>query len=309
MNTKTLVSFAAAIAFGLVAVVLVRSVLVRNANAEADKTLRPVVVAATQIDRGVATQGFLLKVARFPADGVPTGAFASLTELTGPNSRIALRAFAANEPILESKLAAVGSAPVMSMNLKPGMRAISVKSDEVVGVGGFVVPGDKVDVLVTRQLEQSGNAPTVVQALAEDVLVLGVDQIDDTDKPTVAKAVTLEVTADQAQSISLAKAVGVITLALRQTADDSKLSRKTLSAGDLGGAATHPAVARPARSAAPAAPSGLKVLVTRGTATSSQDIARDYTEVQGMSQTQQAGAKLANATADAEAAIARKLTP
>lgn len=286
MTAKKMIPIGIAVLLGLVAVLLVRSYLTA-ATASASTALRPVVVASVPLSRGASTAAGMLKVVQFPADSIPSGAYTTIAEISGPNARLTLRPIAANEPILAAKLAPVGSAPVMSMNVRPGMRAISVKSDEVVGVGGFLVPGDKVDVLVTRTIGTGANPPTVVQSLAENVVVLGVDQIDETDKPLVAKAITLEVTALQAQSISLAKAVGTITLALRQGSDMTTFDRKMLSAADLGPGlpVAPPTVVAPAprpkaASRAPAGtnrapPIGPQIVVTRGTSIASYNLAQD----------------------------------
>ena len=116
------------------------------------------------------------------------------------------------------------------------MRAIGVRSSDIAGVGGFVLPGDRVDVFVTRTIGSGDEAVTVTQTLAENCRVMGVDQVSDveTDKPIVAKAVTLEVTPDQAQTISLAQSVGAVTLSLRQAADAAPLARRATTAADLG---------------------------------------------------------------------------
>jgi pilus assembly protein CpaB len=280
MSPKTIIPLALAMVLGLVAVFLARNYITGASASATTVEQRPVVVAIRPIDRGTSIEASMLKVAQYPADSAPPNSFTDIKELTGDNARVALRGFTANEPILAPKLAPVGSSAVMSMNLGAGMRAISVKSDEVVGVGGFLVPGDKVDVLLTRALESNGS--TVVQSLAENVTVLGIDQIDETDKPTVAKAITLEVTAEQAQAISLAKAVGVITFALRQGSDDSTLAKKVLSSADLLPAPVKPVQVKapePKRTkAAPKksdAPPSAAIVVTRGTTIASYSVNKE----------------------------------
>ncbi|HEY3696561.1 Flp pilus assembly protein CpaB, partial [Phenylobacterium sp.] len=213
-----------------------------------------------------------LKVVNYPAESVPAGAFSNVSQLsgTGPAARLALRAIAANEPILPTKVSGPGGKATMSGVLTQGMRAISVRSSDVAGVGGFVLPGDRVDILVTRTVGTGQNPQTVTQALAENVRVMGVDQSDnvDADKPVVAKAVTIEVTPDQAQAISLAQSVGAVTLSLRQVADDTALVRKATTVSDLGRFGAPPAATparRVARAKAPAGAGMIEVHVTRGT--------------------------------------------
>ena len=153
----------------------------------------------------------------------------------------------ANEPVLADKISGPGGKLNMSAEVATGMRAISIRSNDVAGVGGFVLPGDRVDVLLTRTLgggeATAAGATTVTQVLAENVRVLGVDQSDnnEADKPVVTKAVTLEVTPEQAQSISLGGTVGTVSLSLRHVADEVPLARQATTVADLG-FGTHRAV-------------------------------------------------------------------
>ena len=132
------------------------------------------------------------------------------------------------------------------------MRAVSLASTDVSGVGGFVLPGDRVDIFLTRSVTTADNKnTTVTQALAQNVRVLGVDQTSNeyASKPQVAKAVTVEVTPDQAQMILLGNSVGSVSLSLRQIADGAMLGRKVTTVADLGfgpvrDPAAHAAVAK-----------------------------------------------------------------
>jgi len=119
------------------------------------------------------------------------------------------------------------------------MRAVSLRSNDVVGVGGFVLPGDRVDVMLTRTATNQPNE-AITQVLAENSLVLGVDQSsnDAADTPVVARSVTVEVTPSQAQTISLGQTVGTLSLALRHTADGTPLTKRETSVADLGTSAS-----------------------------------------------------------------------
>jgi pilus assembly protein CpaB len=139
-----------------------------------------------------------------------------------------------NEPVVVSKISGPDTKLNLAGALQPGMRAVSFKSSDVAGVGGFALPGDRVDVLLTRQVGTGKDTTSVLQVLAENVRVMGVDQSSDPDKPTVSRAVTIEVTPEQAQSISLAQAVGEVSLALRQSNDATPLSRRAMTVSDLG---------------------------------------------------------------------------
>ncbi len=271
MSMRTLASLAVALVLGLIAVIMVRGMIAskQQSMAHAGAT-SPVVVAAVPLARGAQLQPAMLKVVNYPADAVPTGAF---TSVEAAASKTALRPIAANEPVLTSKLSGAAGKSTLSADLHPGMRAISVRSSDVAGVGGFVLPGDRVDILITRTTGDDATS-TITQALAENALVLGVDQTSDqeTDKPVVAKAVTVEVTPEQAQAISLGQSVGQVTLSLRSVSDESPLGRRVTRVADLSGGApavAHAVVAKVRRAApAPVRASLTQVNVTRGVETS-----------------------------------------
>jgi pilus assembly protein CpaB len=275
MSLRSIASLAVALFLGLIAVVLVRNyVLSRSGHSAASSaaSLTPIVVAALPIERGVVLKPPMLKVVSYPNNAVPQGAFKTVAEVAGgANARTALRAMAANEPVMAEKLSGSGGKANLSVTLAPGMRAVSIKSDEVLGVGGFVLPGDRVDILLTRSIENGAKATTITQVLAENAQVVGVDQSSDiqADKPVVAKAVTVEVTPDQAQAISLAQAVGTISLSLRQVTDHDALARKATTVAELGGPGARRDAVRVAgpRARAKPAPAMTQVRVTRGVQT------------------------------------------
>jgi pilus assembly protein CpaB len=276
MNIRTIATLAVALVLGLVAVLLVRAYLTAQrrpaaAQVAAVGATTPVVVAAVPIVRGVTLQPNLLRVANYPADAVPPGSFRTVNELvgTGPTARLALRSLAPNEPILPSKVSGAGGKLNLSGVLTQGMRAVSLRSNDVAGVAGFVLPGDRVDILLTRQLSDNSS---VTQVLAENVRVLGVDQTDndEADKPQVAKAVTIEVTPDQAQKISLAQTVGSVSLALRHVADELAVGRRATTVADLGYGPRPAAAPRRAKGAPPMA----EIRITRGLETSGYPVSR-----------------------------------
>src|SRR3984957_11090153 len=202
MSIRTIATLAFAILLGLIAVLLVRSVL----NAQRIATISsvvpsagtvPVVVAAEPIARGQTLEVEKLKVVRFPAGAGPDGTFSNIAQVTGQGGpRLALSAMVANEPVLSGKISGPGGKLNLSGVVAAGLRAVSLRSNDVAGVGGFVLPGDRVDVLLTRSIGSGDSMNTVTQVVAENVRVLGVDQTSDdaADKPVVAKAVTVEVT-------------------------------------------------------------------------------------------------------------------
>jgi pilus assembly protein CpaB len=129
------------------------------------------------------------------------------------------------------------------------MQAIAIRTSDVEGVGGFVLPGDQVDVLLTRSIGGSQNN-SVTQIVAQNVRVMGVDQSDndEADKPQVAKSITLEVTPAQAQAIALGQSVGNLSLALRHVADAQVLALRGTTVAALGFNPPPPRVTLPAAS-------------------------------------------------------------
>jgi len=280
MNARTIATLAVAILLGVVAVFLVRSYLntaprtAPVAATQAGPTV-PVVIAAKPIGRGLTITTDLLRVVQYPADAAPQTDFQSIAQLTGPgqNGRLALRMIALNEPLLDDKVSGPGGKLTLATTVATGMRAVSLRSSDVAGVAGFVLPGDHVDILLTRSVGgQQGNT-TVTQVLAENVLVLGVDQSDndEANKPVVARAVTVEVTPDQAEAISLAQAVGAVSFALRRVSDDSTLKRRAMTVADLG-FAPRPVAPPSAAARARRAPGTTDVRVTRGVQTTAYTV-------------------------------------
>jgi pilus assembly protein CpaB len=271
MNIRAVATLAVALCLGLLAVLVVRGYLVSGSKPAAPAASGgsiAVVVAASPISRGEVLEPGLLKIVNYPSASVPVGSFQAEAQLigTGTTARVALRPMAPDEPVLTNNVSLPGAKATLSEALTPGFRAVSLRSSDVAGVGGFVLPGDRVDVLLTRT--GSGAGP-VTQALAENVLVLGVDQSDDqqANKPVVAKAVTIEVTPEQAQAISLGEAVGSLSLSLRHVSDQASLNRKATTVAQLN-FGPPPAPRRVAHVVVP----GLLVRVTRGVEVSNYTI-------------------------------------
>lgn len=259
ISMRTIATFAVAIFLGVVAVILTRGYVSSVTQRVAEPSsggMVAVVVAAQPMDRGVVLEPNFLKVVNLPAEAVPANVFHAVSELTGgkDQQRLALRSLVANEPVLANYVSGPGGKLNLSGTVGAGMRAVSLRSTDVTGVGGFVLPGDRVDVLLTRTV--GTNNDTLTQILAENIRVLGVDQSasEDADKPVVSKAITVEVTPEQASAISLGQSVGTVSLTLRHVADDAPLAHKSMAVSDLGPA--------PKRRTGPVAPA---IRVVRGT--------------------------------------------
>jgi pilus assembly protein CpaB len=173
-------------------------------------------VARQALSYGATLQPGNLQWVEWPKSAVPPGAFTSVEELLGEKGdqkRIVLRSIEPGEPVLENKITKFGESPRMSMNLNSGMRAVSISIDAVSGVAGFVAPGDRVDILLTRT--QQGQL--VSSVILQDITVIAVDQRQNAEatKARLGSTVTVEVDTVQAQKLALARQVGKLSLTLR----------------------------------------------------------------------------------------------
>jgi len=176
-----------------------------------------VVVAATEIGQGARILPASLQLTDWPAGSMPPGAITDMKLLEG---RIARGDIARGEPVLESKLAPAGTLGGLSAVVASGKRAMTVRVNDVVGVAGFALPGNYVDILVNLAPTNSDlaqNAGSISKIVLERILVLAVAQesaVDDT-KPRVVNAVTLELTPNEVEKLDLARSIGSLSLVLR----------------------------------------------------------------------------------------------
>lgn len=216
-NKRAIVMMAVAVLFGLAAMALASIWLLRQPNANA----RQIVVAAKPLPSGKLLTKDMLKMSNKSVDPIPKGAETELDKLV---DRVTQADLAAEEPILEKNLAP--KATGLSATITKGNRAITVRVNDVVGVAGFALPGNFVDVIVSTQKDAPNgerNAElNVSKIVLERILVLAVAQDlgRDESKPRVVNAVTLEVTPAQAELLDLARSVGSLSLALRNQNDD-----------------------------------------------------------------------------------------
>jgi len=215
--------------------------------------LTTVVVAAADLPVGTQIDQSSLKVVSWPTASVPPGAFHSVEELFrgAPSSqdRVVLTDVEPNEPVVRGKISGFGQKATLSRELPPGMRAISIRVDDVSGVAGFMLPGDRVDIMLTRHVTINNVDTMVSDILLQNITILGVDQSSDQkrDQPVVGRTATVEVTPEQAQKLVLAQVAGTLSLALRNVANTEQLPTAQVTARDLGvGQAPHvvPAVRR-----------------------------------------------------------------
>jgi pilus assembly protein CpaB len=224
-----------------------------------DNTAR-VVVASRDLDLGVPVTKAMLQAIAWPAGAVPVGSFADLAILEG---RVVRSAVFKGEPILEPKLAPVGTKGGLPSMIQGGKRAISVKVNEVVGVAGFALPGSFVDVMVNTT---DNKDKAVSRIVLNRILVLAVAQEANRDetKPKVVNAVTLEVAPDEAEKIDLARSIGTLSLVLRNPIDKVAVETSGIRRDDLLGREQAAATSAPAASrvaTSPRAPQTVAQLV------------------------------------------------
>lgn len=196
----------------------------REPKATDENAPQVVMVAALDLAAGIKLAPSHLKHVEWPKNLLPAGTFRDTTQLLGRITRMTL---VAGEPILESKLAPVGSGSGFSSLIPPGMRALTVSVNVVSGVSGFILPDARVDVLVTVT-SPSNKEESKTKIILEDVLVLAVDQTfaREDDNPVKVQSVTLLVNPQQAEKLALAASEGKLQLVLRNSADrDSQESR------------------------------------------------------------------------------------
>lgn len=222
MRNNNLVVLVVAVMLGGTAAVLARNWLANHARlTEGD--VSTIVVAASPIAFGTELTKENTKEIPWSTAVLPEGAIATKDDLLQGGRRMVLALIARNEPILRSKITAPNQPANLSSMLQPGKRAVTVRVDDVRGVAGFIQPGDLVDVVLIRTEADSRNNQSYSDIILQAAAVLAIDQVtgERTDKPTIAKAVTLEVTPEDAQKILLATNIGRLSLILRQPAETS----------------------------------------------------------------------------------------
>lgn len=230
-----------AVLFGLLAVFLAQTWLnnqeaarMRSLEAQhkAPEPERTIVVAARPLRFGGQLTASALRELPWPQAALPAGAFGKIADLVAAK-RVVLLPMEPNEAVLASKVTGPGERATLSAVLDPGMTAVTVRVNDVEGVAGFILPGDHVDVMLTRQGEKNAATTDVV---IENAQVLAIDQLADekADKPSVVKAVTLEVKVTDGERVALASTVGTLSLLLRKAGDVADEDSRRVTTADLG---------------------------------------------------------------------------
>ena len=223
---------------------------VRRAGATPDTAMATVVAAEIAIPFGTKVDQRHLKTLEMPVEYIPRGSFATIEEVV---NRVTVQPIVAGEILMRERFSEYENGSTLAALVSEKMRAVTVRVDDVIGVAGFLLPGNRVDVLAAR-LEQGRRA--TAETILRDVKVLAVDQTAATEKnePVIVRAVTLEVNPNQAETLIRAKEEGSIQLTLRNPLDDEVVVEATPEPAPV----VH-------RAPAPAAPRPRAVTVIRGT--------------------------------------------
>ena len=237
MQLRALIMLALALIMGGITVFLVNTFLQREVGdrgrVQEIRTV-PVVVAAADLKIGTKLEPVMVQVADWPEKVAPEGTFKDVATLIGEKPPVVLQEIRRGEIVLPYKLSPHGARGGLPSRIPEDQRAITVPVTEVTGVGGFVMPGDFVDVLHTSAIGRSDELP-VTRVLLQNVQVIGIDQISSQDKgePKIVNAVTLVMTPEAAQRLTLALATGSINLILRNEFDASLLGASDITWHDL----------------------------------------------------------------------------
>ena len=237
MNIRAIAMLCLAGLLGAVAVFLARDWIESQVPAQIVITkdrvpLSKIVVAKRDLFLGDRLKRGNVEEREWPTHAIPAGTFKSIDKLIKEN-RVVLRSITANEPILAKKVTGEGGRASLSAVISKTMRAVTIRVNDVLGVAGFVLPGDHVDILLTHSKDK---ARPYTNIMLQNIKVLGIDQSanQQSDKPKLARAVTVEVTPQQAQKLALAPRVGSMSLALRNTVNVAAIRSRVIDVADLG---------------------------------------------------------------------------
>jgi len=246
-NIKAIGLIVFALVIGLAAAAYATGWVSRQAGVASNK----IVVAAVDIELGSKVNAEMLSSVDWPSGSVPAGAFKEVKQV---QDRIVKASVLRGEPLLERKLAPAGTLGGLSAVIAEGKRAMTVRVNDVVGVAGFALPGNYVDVMVNAQQDKEKDkaeeGKQISKTVLERVLVLAVAQEagrDDT-KPKVVSAVTLELSPQDSEKLDLARSVGTLSLVLRNQGDQKTVATAGVTKNELFGAKAQVALAAtPAR--------------------------------------------------------------
>lgn len=256
MRLNTVVTLGASAAFGIMAVILARGWIndaiesefrdnrpTKMASAPKAQDTFPVIVVTNDMNFGDTLTQASLRVVNYPEDAVPQGSYSSMDEIFKDVTKrtVVLNQMRLNEPLMNYKISGPGGKGSLSARISEGYRAAAIRVDDVSGVAGFIVPGDFVDVIFTRENPQNTQRQTdqsdlIADVLLQNVKVLGIDQNlnENSSAADVARSVTVEVKTADAQRLHLALESGTLSLMLRSAGETAVEPSLTVKASQLG---------------------------------------------------------------------------
>lgn len=234
---KALLLLGLALVLGGVAAYMVSSSMnqpVARPDAPVVLKTRSVVVAAAELPVGTTLDRAHLRIAEFPLDTYPANSYQSIDQVFEGDIPVVMVGMQQREVVLPQRLSIGVLRRGITARIPDGFRAIAIPVNDVRGVGGFVLPGDRVDVLHTTSIGRRDKNP-VTRTLLEGINVLGVDQrsSENQEDPVVVKVVTLLADPEQAKALTLAQQVGHLTLSLRNVGDEGEDDSVTVALSDL----------------------------------------------------------------------------
>lgn len=236
LTRQSMIALAAAIVLGLFAVYIANAYLTgREQKADLTGTTK-VAVAAVPLAYGTDITPDKIKFVDYPKASIPPGAFMSEAQLLPEGKkRFALMTIGINEPVLASKISGEGQGASIAALLPEGMRAATVRINDVSGVAGFIQPNDSVDVLITRTISGAAQTTQLTDVLLQNVRVIAIDQEakNSDGTPKLARTATFEVAPIDAQKLALAQEAGNLSLVLRKPGEANNPVVETVSMNDL----------------------------------------------------------------------------
>lgn len=227
MNSRFLGFIALSIIFAGAAVLMARNWLEQNRPTTPTDNEVIVVSLSVNVPAGTVLEQKHLKLKNYPTQLAPTQSARQMDEVLGMVTRYPMLE---GEPLRMEKLAPKGEGSVLASLIEQHKRAVTIRVNDVVGVAGFLLPGNRVDVLLTYERDDKRLKGLMTEVVLSNLKVLAVDQLTtpDSSQPMVVRAVTLEVSLDQAETLMSARRQGTIQLALRNPNDESDVALASL---------------------------------------------------------------------------------
>ncbi len=221
MKTRSVMMLGVALVMGVGAAWVANNWLRMRVLPTAEAATTPVVVAALKIPYGQKIEAAHVKLVKAPDGVIPEGALRELPQAVG---KVANQALFPGEILIGERVVEQLGGSTLSAMVAPRMRAVTVRVNDVIGVAGFLLPGNRVDIVATRSEGNQASARTILQ----DLKVLAVDQTaaPEKDKPLIVRAVTLEMSPEQAELLVKATTEGAVQLTLRNPGDSAIVAQK-----------------------------------------------------------------------------------